>query len=413
MTDENTFTLSAEYFKYWIIDRRERKIKVILQDGRETSEPLAEDDHTLDSEVVCSIFDWEKWWIHSITKRNHIVFSEGYSPYTKDPLGGRPAVYLDQNHWNTVALSKIAPERVASESELEGALEIVRLAEDAGIVLPLSSAHMLETGGLNGDRRYEMGVTMASLSGGWQLRNPLTVWHQEAAQILANVLTADPPANMDLPVVTLDPNALLSSGTRPEDLDPNGIELLFLAISSPGVLVDILLDPERDERLPITMWIDHHAKITEQFSRLPDSKEAKRKIALRRFWNENLGIFQQEYRRMHTAKPFPGFSDKHLARFLKSTPMMGYLSGLFVQRFLDKSIRWKRNDLLDMFYLSCAAGYADYVVAEAHTGSQLAQMQRARGPARTVFTTLAQLADALQSAGVQTASERRAQEGSS
>jgi hypothetical protein len=404
--DEETFSLSAKYFKYWVIDRARREIRVIFQDGRETSEPIAADDPILDSEVAVSIFDWEKWWIHSVTKRNHLVFSEGYSPYTKDPLGGRPVVYLDQNHWSTVAYATLAPDRVRSKSELAAAYEVIRFASDAGIVLPLSAGHMLETGGLYGDRRYEVGVTMAALSGGWQLRHPMTVWHQEAAALLASVLEADLPAKMDLPVITLDPNALLSSGKRPEDLDPNSSELLLLAMSSPGVLVDLLLDPERDERTEDTIWVDHHMKITSHFARLPDSKEAKRRIARRRFWNENLGIIHQEYRRFQTTKPLPGFSDKDLARLLELTPMVTYLSGLFVQRFLAKQTQWKRNDLFDMLYLSCAAGYADYVVAEAHTGTQLAQMQKTHGSSLTTFTTLVQLVEALHSAGVQTAAER-------
>lgn len=186
--------------------------------------------------------------------------------------------------------------------------------------------------------------------------------------------------------------------------------MLLLALTSPSVIVDVLLDPERDERAVDGTWANHHARITAQFARLSESKSAKRRTALRRFWNENITIVTDEYAELGIGSTPPGFSDKELAGALNSAPMLRYLSELFVQRFLDRKIRWKRNDLIDMMFLSCAAGYADYVVAETHTGTKLAQMQRSKASRRTVFTSLADLVDALHAGGVRTDTERRASE---
>jgi hypothetical protein len=104
----------------------------------------------------------------------------------------------------------------------------------------------------------------------------------------------------------------------------------------------------------------------------------------------------------------PGMSDRDLASVLESEPMLSYLSGLFARRFLDSNTNWKDNDLVDMLFLSCAAGHVDYVAAEKHTGSQLRQTQQALGWKQTVFSTLHDLVGALTDAGVKTASEREA-----
>lgn len=408
MADSKVFTLSADKYRFWTINHRDQTITVALQDGRTFTEPMSAEDPLFDSEIAISIFDWEKWWVTSVTRRDHIIFAEAFSLATPDPLKDRPSVYLDQNHWSKVAFATIAPERVKSKLELEAALELIRLVTDAGIVMPLSSAHMLETSSLYGDKRYEVGVAMSAHSGGWQLRHPMTVWHQEASRIVCRLYGMAPSVKATLPVVTLDPNALLSSGKRPEDLDPRGVELFFLAISSPGVMFQILLQPEREDRVPMTKWVKHHAAITRQFEHLAGPIEAKRKTALRRFWNENLGIFRDELRAMSREDSVPGMTDRDLASVLESEPMLRYLSGLFARRFLDSNTNWKDNDLVDMLFLSCAAGYVDYVAAEKHTGSQLRQIQQALGRKQTVFSTLHDLVGALTDAGVTTASEREA-----
>ena len=58
------------------------------------------------------------------------------------------------------------PDRVNNPTERRAAQDLIRLATDGGIVLPLSMGHMLETAGLHRDRCYEVGVAMAQLAGG-------------------------------------------------------------------------------------------------------------------------------------------------------------------------------------------------------------------------------------------------------
>lgn len=85
-------------------------------------------------------------------------------------------------------------------------------------------------------------------------------------------------------------------------------------------------------------------------------------------------------------------------------PRLGLLSELFIRRFVDHMSKWERNDLVDMLHLSSAAGYAQYVCAEARTGTQLRDAQRALGRPETVFTTLNELVTAVRGDGARAAS---------
>lgn len=158
-------TLSAEYIKYWVIDRGERRRGVVFQSGEQAWEEIAPNDPLLQSQLDKTILDWEKWWVVNITKRGEWVTSEAFSP-VGDPLKGRPVVYLDQNHWSALAVYMVEPSRLRRKAEADAAAELILLAMDGGVVLPLSSANLYETSALYGERRHEVGLAMAALSGG-------------------------------------------------------------------------------------------------------------------------------------------------------------------------------------------------------------------------------------------------------
>lgn len=131
-----------------------------------------------------------------------------------------------------------------------------------------------------------------------------------------------------------------------------------------------------------------------------------RRIFRRRYWNENIGFYTAAHRRLTRSVDFPSFSDGQLVKLLSDSPMVGLTSELFVRRFIDRQSKWRRNDLIDMFYLSSAAAYAEYVCAEAHTGTQLRDAERALGRSETVFTTLDDLVKAIRRDGARCESER-------
>ena len=93
---------------------------------------------------------------------------------------------------------------------------------------------------------------------------------------------------------------------------------------------------------------------------------------------------------------------------LNSQPFTRAFTELYVQRHISKTTRWKANDLIDMMFLSCAAGHADYVIAEKQTGSQLIQSQVSRNKPVTVFTSLESGLEAIRRNGALSATERAA-----
>jgi len=94
------------------------------------------------------------------------------SRFNSSPVHDRPVVYLDQNQWSTLSKSVNAPWRVRSDDELQAAWRLIGMASTGKVILPLSAAHLGETGSWgNDDGRYELAVTIMSCSGGWQMRD--------------------------------------------------------------------------------------------------------------------------------------------------------------------------------------------------------------------------------------------------
>ncbi len=408
MRDSEVFVVSAEKYQFWAIDHVNKQITIVPQEDENFTGPMEEQSIADLPDIAHSIFDWEKWWITTITRRHHTIFAMGFNPESTSQGPHRPTIYLDQNKWSELATAVLVPERVRTDEELYAAFEIIGFAGDDGTILPLSSAHLLETSGLHGDRRYEVGVTIASFSSGWQMRHPWNVFEQEAIEALASRMGHTTTIETDRPVVTTEPNAWMQRtssmglGPRPE----GSMELFFSMLSAPSVIVQQLIEPQAGRRTPITTWVNNHERITRQFKALKASKDEKRALARRRFWNENVGMYRQALAKVFGTVDFPTFSDRELRILLAEGPMTSLISELFVTRFIDQSTKWTTNDLVDMFYLSCAAGYCDYVVGEVKTATHLQQIQRRQGKKVNVYSDLHSLVEALHADGVTTDTER-------
>jgi hypothetical protein len=405
---DEPLVISADRYKYWQVDFQKGTIKIVGQDGQILEEELEPKFRVRDSQVATSIFDWEKWWILSFTTRGDLIITEGFNPNSSPPLNGRPSVYLDQNRWRTIADVLHDPDRVNNPSERRAAQDLIRLATDGGIVLPLSIGHMLETAGLHSERRYEVGVAMARLAAGWQIRNPLDIWKHEVELTIRGHLGLTEGAPVLRPIVT-EPGALFGSDTTLAiTAETPDVDKFMAMLTMPNVVLDTLVDPERTPKHPLTKWVDHHARITSQIHAENVPKDQRRRLARRRYWNENIDFYTAAYRRLTGSVDFPLFNDSQLVKLLSASPMVGLVSELFVRRFMDHQVKWCRNDLIDMFHLSSAAAYADYVCAEAHTGRQLRDTQRTLGRRETVFTTLDDLVTSLRRDGARTEAERSA-----
>jgi hypothetical protein len=392
---DEPLVISTELYKYWHVDFQNETIRIVFQDGRIVEEELRSGSKTTGSQIASSTFDWEKWWVMSMTTKGDLIITEGFNPASPPPFNGRPSIYLDQNRWRTVSDVLHDPTRVKDAAERRAAQDLINFASDGRIVLPLSIGHMLETEGLFGERRYEVGLTMAKLAGGWQIRDPLDIWKHEAEVTIRGHLMLSEGAPVVHPVST-EPGALFGSETTLGISDEMPDADKFLAmLTMPCVVLDTLVDPERAPKHQLAKWVDHHLRITKQMQAENISKHQRRRLARRRYWNENIAFYMAAYRRLTRATDFPMFSDSELDELLSLSPMVGLLSELFVRRFIDRKTKWCRNDLFDMLHLSSAAAYADYVCAEVHTGTQLRQAQRTMGREETVFTKLEELVEAV------------------
>lgn len=397
--------LSAERFKYWHVDLRDGTIKIVCQDGQSHQDELEPRHRPKKTEIATSTFDWDNWWIISTTTRGDMIITEGFSPIHPPPLHGRPSVYLDQNRWRTVADTLREPGRVGDDNERRAALDLIHLASDGGIVLPLSMGHMIETAGLHGNRRYDVGLAMAQLAAGWQIRDPIDIWNHEAELTIRKHLGLADSEHVVHPIVT-EPGALFGSkSTLAASAESPDIDRFMAMLTMPNVVLSTLVDPEPTPKHPLTKWVDHHTLITSQMQANELPKDQRRRLARRRFWNENIGFYMAAYRKLTPFADFPVFSDRMLVDLFSRSPMVGLLSEIFVRRFIDRSNKWRRNDLIDLFHLSSAAAYADYVCAETHTGIQLREAQRALGRGETVFTTLSDLVTTLRRDGARAESE--------
>ncbi|MGU3411281.1 hypothetical protein ACLBWP_14310 [Microbacterium sp. M1A1_1b] len=140
--------------------------------------------HATDFAVV-EVHPWRRNVFFTTTRGDGFSSRFG-SRFNSSPVHDRPVVYLDQNQWSTLSKSVNAPWRVRSDGELRAAWLLIGMASSGKVILPLSAAHLGETGTWgNADGRYELAVAIMSCSGGWQMRDPLQVRAAEFRRVLA------------------------------------------------------------------------------------------------------------------------------------------------------------------------------------------------------------------------------------
>lgn len=353
-----------------------------------------------------SVVEYQPWRRRLIFK-----FRDGYgfecelgTEKNASPVRGRPIVYLDQNQWSTLSKSLFAPQRV-SDTERLAAVRLLTMAEAGDIILPLSSAHLSETGAWSNDAgRSELARTILAGSRGWQMRDVLEVRAHEFRHCLAALAGIDiaPPA----PVITLEPYAALDSSVRGEEDGlslPNGLpeawKFGYLSTLSNTVHVACLLDREPTPRGSLAGWL---ARV-EGFSSWLDgerhrSKSNRRKAA-------RLFAAVDATKEIATAAAeigaTPAQATEWFAGAWDQTSLGAPAITLFRSVMVDKLLaaaRWEQNDLTDLMYLCTAAAYADHVVGERRTIGLLRQSVRRSGVPVQLHTKLAHVVAALEGA---------------
>ncbi|MET3452216.1 hypothetical protein [Curtobacterium sp. 1544] len=357
--------------------------------------------HAKDFAVV-EVHPWRRE-VFFKTARGDGFSSRFGSRFNSSPLHDRPVVYLDQNQWSTLSKSVNAPWRVRSDDELQAAWRLIRMASLGKVILPLSAAHLGETGSFGNDEgRYELAVTIMSCSGGWQMRDPLQVRAAEFRQVLAR--SAGRPAAPVPDVFTLEPYAALDPATRegsspreaPAEL-PAEWTYAYTASLSNVIYASMMLDQQATPRGDMAGWVQRVQEFSTWLSGETDRTKQQRRRAAEVF------MFSDATREIAQAAFDAGLTPSEMSTWTQSTwhrPELGAPAiSLFRATMIDKLLgsgQWEGNDLTDLFYPCTAAGYADHVVGERRTIGLLQQSVRRQRARVKLHRTLASVVKALE-----------------
>lgn len=375
----------------------EGTVHVCFVDGRVASEPAGwrgfEPTSALDSSTY---FPAEsRLWLR--TMRGDSIVLEIPTALDMSPRGDRPAIYLDQNHWSTLTNTLHEPERVANSDEREAAERLVEMKLADQVVLPLSLAHLAETcKQVDPEPRYRRALTIAQLSSGWQLRDPLALRRFELRQVLTSryrQACAIPSA-----AVTLEPDALVAGryGRKGRTDPPVTMAQSWevRAVSCIFGTIDTLLDGDPVPSPPPTEWAADFRRFAAFLAGSPKNKELLRRRTHAKFIAD-LGVELAEAAFGAGVSPEEqsDWTLHHSEDDLPDMPTLGLFREVLHEKLCDPNLQWVENDLTDMMYLTAGAAYCDHVVAERSHASHITNGFRRLNAARIAHPNLRSLVE--------------------
>jgi hypothetical protein len=280
-------------------------------------------------------------------------------------LGHRQVLYLDQRDWSKLSAARhgTAP---LDDAERAAAEEIAALVCAGEVVLPISSAHVIETDALRGEKREALASTMLELSRGWQMRHPLNISRDE----LAAALELGTPPNR-AGVFTLAPNAMFVYGRRLRTSPlPAPFDRIMPVVSAVTGTYDVLVDgaPLTDDagrRRALAGWVASQEGVATLLASRQAPAAEVRRAALGRLLVDSAE---------HLARSSRGRFDMDAFRVWApgaggDVAAMPYLARSWQLHYarLRNGAPWAVNDLLDIHNLCAASGYAHIVVGEKRT----------------------------------------------
>ncbi|MEH0419895.1 hypothetical protein [Streptomyces sp. B21-083] len=307
-------------------------------------------------------------------------------------LEGRLVVYLDQNQWSTLSNSCHDLQK-SSEKDQAAGRKLKDWVEQRRIILPASSSHYFETGKrFSTEKRYALGLTVLQYSRGWQMRDPLQVRRNELHDAFCHRL-GRPGEIRSAPIFTLDPDALFSpirwtdSGLPPTLLSQFGFHLDALVAASASI--DTMLDTERIGEGQDTGWTAASQRFSDWLDELDqDSQQKRRAVDIHIITDLQQELAEEAATAGVPTELFGQWGFKGWVRAIGESPAVGLFREMLHSRHLNKGTTWRRNDLPDMLYLSCAAGYADVVVCEKHMRDPLQRGLKRMGRSAQVYRRL-------------------------
>jgi hypothetical protein len=380
-------------------DLRAGTLTAFRSDGRSATFPGVRP--SADAETRIDKIDWSDALggvIVYVQTGDEIVLELPRFPHG-DELKGRLVLYLDQNHWSTLAKASYDPGRVA-ETELRAAERIREFVRERRIVIPLSGGHHVETTQYGSDRdRLRLAVTMLQLGRGWQMRAPLRVRSDEIYEAFRTQFATPGPTQGSTGV---QPRSVRHQHWRASDAwtrRPSAqLELLRQSLESVSVTIDVMLAPDKIDRGNIDFWTNAQQAFSDYLDSRSDlAKSQRRRLA-------GIHLLRDLQQELVTAASDAGLTqdqfEEWVTRFNGGDPLGMPSFDVYRivqrQRHMTRDIRWTRNDLMDMTHLSCAAAHADFVVAERDQTGMLNQALQATGRSPIAFRKLSHAVTAIE-----------------
>lgn len=311
-----------------------------------------------------------------------------------DQLDGRLVVYLDQNIWSRVSGAINDPNSKPYNPEVTAALELVQLVKQRRVILPLSSGHYSETSAWSDNaRRYQLGLTILGLSRGWQMRDPLVMRRLELRLGLLNSICAEP---VQRPLVPFTLQSFAATGRRVDPVEvssyfPPEAAHVLRSLSYLSAMVSTILDvapiPATTEKIgwvqssqTFSNWLDGETK--------RDGQQKRRSVDALLFGDLSTEIAQEAHQSGMSPEQMSSWVQGSMFRDMDDMPLVGTYRTVLQERHLNVGTRWTVNDLTDIIYLSAAAAYADFVVAERHETAMLKQARRRLRRGASVHSSL-------------------------
>lgn len=305
------------------------------------------------------------------------------------PLHQRPVVYLDQQAWSKLALAQHEPERLLPPEERDAARWLIDLAESWAVVLPYSSGVLNETTHWsNYAKRRQLAVTVASLSRGWQMLDPLALRAAELRHLLATNKETWPLPN----VWTLHPGAWGETRLRQDDLGqdlPAEHALTVNAIASSLGVMATILDSEPIGRADPHGWAAHWGALA---AHVAETKKPKHLTELA-VHGAIIGDASKEIAQAAasvgcTPEAFDTWLREASRVELGTLPALGLVREVTYLKVVNSAAKWAPNDLTDLFYMVEACGYADAAVGEKGFVTLVQQAQKRLGRTVNAHKTL-------------------------
>jgi hypothetical protein len=203
-------------------------------------------------------------------------------------------------------------------------------------------------------------------------------------------------------VFTLDPDALFHASDYQGDSSPD--RDLHARLTWASAIAETMIEDEReddeDARAKTERWASMYAAIGVGLEESNRSREEKRAAAraaiLADFTNDLAGAAAAARLDSQAWEDWLENSEDSIA----TMPAMGRIQEITAQRLSNPQYPWRPNDLSDMHFLSCAAGYADFVLAEAATTHDLRRAESRVPAGARICRSPAELVDAIAATGM-------------